>query len=66
LFNDLFGFRFDELNTINTSQYYEIEIRIWQTRHRKQLWNETATRLINDEQLDSWNETILAKVNAMK
>jgi hypothetical protein len=28
LFNDLFGFRFDELNTINTSQYYEIEIRI--------------------------------------
>jgi hypothetical protein len=28
LFNDLFEFRFDELNTINISQYYEIEIRI--------------------------------------
>jgi hypothetical protein len=49
LFNDLFKFQFEELNTINTSQYYEIEIRIWLTRHRNQLWNETATRLINDE-----------------
>jgi hypothetical protein len=28
LFNDLFKFQFEELNTINTSQYYEIEIRI--------------------------------------